>query len=293
MKTDTKKKTKGGFTLIELLIVIGLLGALTALILPRLAADRQEAMEDVCAYNKAGTVRTLYQYEEVTGGYPADMHSGLIAYDSGSTSNRMLGMPTGMAFNISDGAGSPAAKPASIVALTSNEVASLAAAGITSLCYDTGLNSRPLAAGDYVIMSCNGHLATPEQWLHKDFTPSVAGSGDPAKGRITFDGRTLINWITDMTPAGGGNPGVIVACFIAPTVDWSKGSGDNSDWTKGEVEVGISLPGQAPCPTEDAEGGHDISFGYHSAHFLVDNDGSDGIQPAKLLGVMCGQPLNP
>jgi prepilin-type N-terminal cleavage/methylation domain-containing protein len=60
MKVKTVK-TKGGFTLIELLIVIGLLGALTALILPRLAADHEEAMGDVCDYNQAGTVRVLTQ----------------------------------------------------------------------------------------------------------------------------------------------------------------------------------------------------------------------------------------
>jgi prepilin-type N-terminal cleavage/methylation domain-containing protein len=283
-----KQLKKSGFTLIELLIVIGLLGALTALILPRLSADRREALQDVGKYNKAGTLRVLYEYEEIVKGYPNDMHSGLVAYDSGATGNRMPGMQKNMAFNIGDGGGSPPAKPASIQPLTATMVESLAAAGITSLCYDSGINSRTLQAGDYVVMSCN---AAGAQWLHKDFSPGVPQSGDPAKGKITIQGRTLDDWVTDMH--GGTRNGVIVAAWITPTVDWSAASGDNGDWTKSHVELGIAIEGQAPVPTEDAEGGNDVSFAYMNAHFLVDNDDADGIQPARLLDVMCGQPLNP
>jgi prepilin-type N-terminal cleavage/methylation domain-containing protein len=283
-----KRMKESGFTLIELLIVIGLLGALTVLILPKLTADRQEAMMDVSEYNKAGTIRTLYQYEEITGRYPNDMHSGLEAHDSGATDNRMDGMQKSMAFNISDGTGSPSAKPAAIQPLTANMVASLNAAGITSLCYNSGLNSRTLAAGDYVVMSCN---TAGEQWLHKDFSPGVTGSGTPPKGKITFEGRALDEWVTDMH--GGARDGVIIACWVTPAIDWQAGDGGNTDWTKGNVELGISIEGQAPVPTEDAEGGNEVNFAYYSAHFLVDDDDTDGIQPAKLIGVMCGKPLNP
>lgn len=287
-KRKTKKQRNEGFTLIELLIVIGLLGALTALILPRLTANRQEAIMDISEYNKAGTARVLYQYNDLFGCYPEDMHSGL---SDMSTGVRMTGMPKCANFNITDGTGSPPAKPASIVKLTSNEVASLAAVGITSLCYSNGLHSKTLAADDYVVMSCS---SSSDQWLHKNFTPAVAGSGTPAKGKITFDGRALTDWITDMNP-GGGNDGVIVVCWVAPTTDWAAGSGDNTDWTKGNVEYGISLPGQAPVPTEAAETDGEITFAYYAGHFLVDNDSSDGIQDAKLIGVTCpgGMPLNP
>ena len=53
--------------IVFLLIVIGLLGALVALILPKLTADREEAMGDVCDYNQAGTVRVLSQYADMFG----------------------------------------------------------------------------------------------------------------------------------------------------------------------------------------------------------------------------------
>ncbi len=290
MITKKAKRNRSGFTLIELLIVIGLLGALVALILPRLTADRREAMMDVGKYNKAGTLRTLHQYKELTGKYPNDMHSGLVAHGSGVTANRMPGMQKSLSFNVSDGTGNPAAKPASIQPLTATMVASLAAAGIERLCYDSGFNPRPLAEGDYVVMSCN---TDGEQWLNRNFSPGVPQSGNPPKGRITINGRRLNEWVEDMRPAGGGNPGVIVVTWIAPTVDWRPGDGGNTDWTKGAVELGIAIEGKAPTPTENAEGGSDVSFGYNNAHFLVDNDDSDGIQPARLLDVMCGKPLNP
>jgi prepilin-type N-terminal cleavage/methylation domain-containing protein len=277
-----------GFTLIELLIVIGLLGALTALVLPSLSADRREAMMDVSEYNKAGTARALQQYHQITGQYPADMHSGLEASDSGATGNRMDGMQKSMAFNVTDGSGSPPAKPASIQRLTQTMVDSLAAAGITSLCYNTGLNSKTLAEDDYVVMSCN---SAGEQWLHKDFGPPVGGSGNPPKGKITFDGRPLDEWVVDMN--GGTRNGVVIACWITPTVNWEAGSGDNNDWSKGNVELGIEIEGQAPVPTEAAEPGGEIEFVYYIGHFLVDNDDSDGVQAAQLIGITCGKPLNP
>ncbi|MFW5864150.1 MAG: type II secretion system protein, partial [bacterium] len=56
-KNAKRKNRKSGFTLIEMLVVIGLLGALTALVLPSLTANREEALGDVCDYNQAGTVR--------------------------------------------------------------------------------------------------------------------------------------------------------------------------------------------------------------------------------------------
>jgi prepilin-type N-terminal cleavage/methylation domain-containing protein len=288
MMRKSHRIPRSAFTLIEMLVVIGLLGSLTALILPSLSANRREALMDVGQYNKAGTARALYEYKDITGNYPNDMHSGLVASGNGATGNRMPGMQKAMGFNISDGTGNPPAKPASIQPLTQTMVDSLAAAGITSLCYGSGLNSKTLAEGDYVVMSCN---SDGDQWLHKDFSPGVSQSGDPAKGKITIEGRTLDEWVEDMN--GGTNDGVVVACWIAPTVDWSAGSGDNNDWSKGNVELAIDMEGQSPVPTEDAEGGNDVSFAYYSAHFLVDNDDTDGVQPAKLIGVMCGKPLVP
>lgn len=287
---DSNKKNQSGFTLIELLIVIGLLGALTALILPSLSADRKAALMDVSEYNKAGTARTLYQYKDLVGEYPSDMHSGLSDMAAGI---RIAGMPKCASFNVTTGGG---IRPTSIAQLTATEASSLAAAGVDSLCYDTGLHSKTLADGDYVVMSCS---AVDQQWLHKNYSPSVATTPSGVEvGKITFDGRTLDTWIRDMNSdktAFTGTDGVVVAAYIAPTTDWSAGSGDNNDWTKGNVTLGIALEGQAPVPTEAAETTGEISFAYYVAHFLVDNDDTDKIQPAKLIGVTCpgGTALNP
>ena len=77
MKRIHTKTPNRGFTLIELLIVIGLLGALTALVLPSLTADREEALGSICDYNQAGTVRTLRQFASMMGHYPNQFHTGL------------------------------------------------------------------------------------------------------------------------------------------------------------------------------------------------------------------------
>lgn len=252
-----KFQRSGGFTLIELLIVIGLLGALTALILPSLAADRSEALGEINQYNKAGTARALYEYHGLFGEYPDYLHTGTDANDS-----VMDGMPAPM----------KKAVHGTTATLTASEAESLNNVGIDTVCYDTGLNTKAVEAGVVVLDST--------EW-------TIGGSTT----EMTFEGRTPTEWIEDTY--GDASSGRVIALYLTPTTDWSGTSG-NSDWTKGAVELGISMEGQCPLPTTSVDGG-DVDFAYYAAHFLVDSTGADDPEDAILLGVTCtgGNPLNP
>lgn len=175
MNTKEKKmKKQSGFTLIELLIVIGLLGALTALILPRLTADREEAMGDVCDYNQAGSVRVLTQYNDMFGAYPAGMHNGL--EDTTATAVAIEGLPdaqTGhMVTDIAD----------TRLALSADQAASLIAAGITTVASGTGYNITTVAADVNVAAACADDGSNP--WL------------DDGGVEMTFDGIAISDWAT-------------------------------------------------------------------------------------------------
>lgn len=259
-----KKKNNQGFTLIELLIVIGLLGALTALILPSLSANREEALGDVCDYNQAGTVRTLNQYNNLLGVFPDDMHNGMTAKDNSALA--MPGLPNAQNVNMGDGATIPTT---TLHSLTAEEVASLAEAGIDSICSGDGLDSDAIAVGT--------HVAVAVDWV------------DDGGDAYSFDGITLANWQTgtgtpswDQDATGVGKTGTVICLWIAPTVNWSAGDAGNNDWTKGNVELGIALEGQCPIPTAGLDG--DADFAYYMAYFKVY---SDGTTAARLLGTSC------
>jgi competence protein ComGC len=257
------------FTLIELLIVIGLLGALTALILPTLSANREEALGSVCDYNQAGSVRTLKQYENLVNAYPADLHTGLQGTDA--TAEAMEGLPSAqtehMVTDIAD----------TRLALSANQAASLAAAGIDSVASGTGLNTTAVAEDVNVAAACAADGSNP--WF------------DDGGVEMTFDGIAISDWATATgTPSWDASAGPVVCLWIAPTVNWSAGSGDNNDWSKGNVELAIDMEGQCPIPTAAASG-DEVSFSYYMAYFKVYDDGS----PARMIGSTCPEcgVLNP
>ncbi len=272
MMTTLNKKNRvkrQSFTLIELLIVIGLLGALTTLILPTLSANREEALGDVCDYNQAGSVRVLKQYENIVGGYPADLHTGLQGTDA--TAVAMEGLPDAqtdhMITDIAD----------TRHALTTNQATSLSAAGIGSVCSGTGLNSTAVAEDVNVAAACA--VDGSNAWL------------DDGGVEMTFDGIDISDWATATgTPSWDASAGPVVCLYVAPTVNWSAGSGDNNDWSKGDVELAIDMEGQCPIPTAAASG-DEVSFAYYMAYFKVYDDGS----PARMIGSTCPEcgVLNP
>ena len=266
------RRRKTGFTLIELLIVIGLLAALTALVLPSLSADRSEAMAGINQYNKAGTARAMYEYHDLFGEYPNDMHTGLS--ENSSSASAMPGFPKPM----------KAKAIASRTTLDANEVESLSAAGITSVCYGDGLNSQTLAAGtSYVI-------ETTDWSIGRSTTPMTFNGMSTYELLAQYLGGTAEDSDSDGTPDAYDGNGRIIALYITPTTDWSSDS--SSDWSKGAVELGISLDGQVPMPTVAVDDSSDVDFAYYAAHFIVDGTGE---KPAKLVGITCsgGGALNP
>lgn len=247
-------KKQGGFTLIELLIVIGLLGGLTVLILPRLAADREEALADICDYNNAGSLRVLKQYKQLYGLYPSDLHTGL---DDVVVANAdpMDGLPSELAVNM--------AVVGTVHALTDDQADSLEAAGIESIAFDTGLNREDVDENVAVIRVAVG-------WQDD--------GGDP----YSFDGIP-VHGAAPSWEAGfaGEEPGIVVALFVAPTTNWAGGSDGAGDWTKGNVQYGIDLVGSCPIPTEGIDG--ELNFAYYMAYFKVYNNGD----AARLIGTSC------
>ena len=265
--TNVRIRRNRGFTLIELLIVIGLLGALALLILPSLMSDREEALADICEYNQAGTVRVLKNYRNLIGVYPADMHNGLT--DASGTPTGMPGLPEAQLANMVTNIATTRH------ALTAPEATSLIDAGIHSICSGYGL-APTLVAADVIVAELT------DQW--------VDDSGAP----YTFDGILLDDWRAQTNSGTAG--GTIISLWIAPTVNWDYGSGDNKDWTKGNVKLSLGLAGQCPIPTAGVQG--EIDFSYYLAFFLVDSDG-DGAGgpglPARLIGTSCPEcgVLNP
>jgi len=279
MKT-TAHKTRT-FTLIELLIVIGLLGALTALILPSLTANREEALGDICDYNQAGTVRILKQYENLVNGYPADMHNGLDA--ATEIAKAIPGLPGAQKANMVATIDGPCP---SIHQLTKLQAKSLSTAGITSICSGTGLNQTSIkdVAGDTDVATS---VAVVRAYS------AGAYWTDDASADITFDGRSLRQWETAAnTPSWDQKEGegVVVVLWLAPTTDWDSGRGDINDWSKGSVTMAIDMEGHCPIPTEAASG-DEVSFAYYMAYFKVYNNGA----PARLIGSTCPEcgVLNP
>jgi prepilin-type N-terminal cleavage/methylation domain-containing protein len=270
MSRKSSKSRKSGFTLIEMLIVIGLLGALTALILPALSANREEAIGDICDYNQAGTVRVLHQYRSLIGLYPSDLHNGLDG--TAATAVAMDGIPEAQSYNMTgedpldmdgDAATDDGIGPTR-VALTANMADSLTAAGITNVCSGTGLNSTAVATGVNLV-------ELTDAWL--DDTPAA----------YQFDGQSLAAWRAKTN--SGTSDGVIVVLWVAPTVNWAAGDGSNTDWTKGNVQLGIDLEGQCPIPTGGIDG--DPEFAYYMGYFLVDTEAAPDNSPAQLIGTSC------
>lgn len=222
-----------GFTLIELLIVIGLLAALAAVLLPSLMGDRTKALENVCNYNQAGTLRTLKQYETMTSGMlPNGLHTGL------ETDGSVMGtLPAALAANMG---------LAPSAALDSEDVAALNAIGITKLAYGTG-DPGGTSADDkigYIPLTGSANVVV----LSTDWK-------NDAGDEYSFNGKTF----SLLTEEGYDK---IIPLFIAPSTDWS--SSNSVGWVKG-FEVSMELPGACPVP--------DADFAYYMAYVGIKQTG--------------------
>ncbi len=76
----TNLKNCSGFTLIELMLVVIIIGALVAMVMPRLAGRTEQAKVGAAQADINANIATaLKLYELDNGGYPADTDGGLDA----------------------------------------------------------------------------------------------------------------------------------------------------------------------------------------------------------------------
>jgi prepilin-type N-terminal cleavage/methylation domain-containing protein len=244
-----KKTVKfAGFTLIELLIVIGLIAALASILLPSLMGSREDALEGICSYNQAGTLRTLRQYQAMTGNLPDGFHSGLkIDEDSGAALNEpMAGMPPALIKVLAE---ATASNPtAGIVQLTAAEANSLKAAGINYLAYGNGKSNptNSIESMGYIATALGSYVISIGNGCHNE--------GDPDQKLYTFNGKTIDSYLDE----GFSN---VIALFLTSTVSWEAPS---TSWVKG-FTLKMEVPGTCPIPQTD--------FAYYVAYVGVKGEG--------------------
>lgn len=264
-----KKMTRKYFSLLELLIVIAIMGALAALILPHFTTSESAAKDVVCDYNQAGTVRYINMFNTANGAYPTGFHTG-------------LNTPAGEMISLAEFGTQPTyanllASPASV--LTEGEVESLAKAGITKLAYGKGnvnLTTITVTPGaeqdDPAVVNaavCKITTATPWYEVYGTINETTgAGSDGRADSILKINGKTFAEYLT-------AKPGILVPFLAAPTIEWEKAYVNGETEVKSKIEV--PLVGKCPWP-------EDGSMKYYICLFWVD---STGKEPAKLVSSAC------
>lgn len=271
MFSKSRKKVKRNlFSLIELLIVIGIMGVLTALILPQFSNAEENAKDTGCDYNNAGTLRYVSMFRAANGKYPTGFHTGLDG--------------TGAVYGTADD--QPGIDPTAANMSAACTRAPLTDAGDGSAEYLTSMKKAgiiSLAQGNGAAEKIVG--ATPATINVAQITGNWSESSkDGAVGTediLTFSGKNFTEWMSE-TDSPDKKAGIIVPLFAASTVDWDNyynEAGDAVDASK----IGIALPGKCPWP-------EDGKLRFYICFFKAYADGS----PAKLIGTACPEcgPLN-
>lgn len=261
------KKNNQGFTLIELLIVVALLGALAALVLPSMQANRTKAMEATCDFNQVSTLKTLTDHYSLNGALPDYLHTGKDADDTAQTKTALSGVPG------KDGEDGTTLdnmmNNVTVAPLSSNEVLSCQAAGLKNVVYgDDGGTTVALNVDESVGNICKPNVDT-------DANPFLADDGQA----ITFNGHNLTWWNGDSDGAGGA-AGTVFMTFITPIADWSTSS--DNDWGKGlNSSVSVKKAGECKVPV-------DADFSYYIAYIKAFSTLDEGEAiPAILVGTSC------
>jgi type IV pilus assembly protein PilA len=257
------KQLRRNFSLIELLIVIGIMGALTALILPQFQNAEDNAKDSACDYNNSGTLRFVTMFKAANGVYPTGFHTGMDGanvftvgegdtdYGVDPTAANMSGMTTKAALtDAGDG--------------TAEYLTSMKESGIVTLASGTG------EATDIASVPVCQIASTDSAWSEDSSGGTVATTNI-----VTFGGKTLPELAAANGIKQGDGAGVIVPLFVASTVDWEKAyKADGTE--KGDSYVNIALEGKCPWPA-------DGKFRYYICFFKAYADGT----PAKLVGTAC------
>ena len=250
MFSKSQKKVKRSFfSLIELLIVIGVMGVLTALIMPHFQNIENEAKDVGCDYNNAGTLRYVHTFKSVNGDYPSGFHTGLEA--SGAAGIVQKEDATGTAL-VGDTAINMATPKSTVEALTAGELASLQAAGIVQ--------------GAYGVAAAEDFAATT---FVAKITAATVGDWTEAEVNMTINGKDLKSY-ADATHN-------VIPLYVATTINWDEVYPDGTVADAVASKVTIPLVGKCPWPA-------DGMFRYYICFFQVDTTGAE---EAKLLGTAC------
>lgn len=275
-----------GFTLIELMIVIVIIGALTAIILPQFDTSEAEAKDAGCDASNYGTLSQLSKYRSLNGVYPSRMHTG---FEKGTTNT--MGTTNGVSALASiTKANWTNSDTGSTETLTAEQAASLKEAGIVTLAYGGfggEVEFKPVAQDMEVPAVTTSWY---ELWeLNATTGKREEGNLDKGSAPVTINGVKLENYIyedpqvAEADPTTAKKDGIVVPLFIAPTTDWEHWY--DADGNENDSKIQVAQAGGCPW----LEGGSE--FRYYIAFFKVYDDG----RKAKLLGTACPEcgSLNP
>ncbi len=259
-----------GFSLIELMIVVVILGALVAIIIPQFNQSESEAKDAGCDASNYGTLRQISNFRSINGVYPSRLHTG---YEADSSSSVPMGDGSATA-KLADVTRSNFVANCSLVQLSTNQVASLKAAGIVKLAYGGfGIDSdfQETDTDDYV-------ASITSSWLENH---------DDNNTKVTINGVDLPDYVQADPYDSSADPeedGIVVPLFAAPTADFDHyylGSVD------AQYDSKVSIAQVGGCPWLEAGS----QFRYYICFFKVYDDGT----AAKLIGTACPEcgSLNP
>lgn len=283
MKKNANRKQLP-FTLIELVIVIAILGALVALILPAFSTTEKDAKETSDAYNSRGVVRYVQMFQNANGYYPSGFHTGLTADGTPMGLSEAFGVEEAEHHHDDDdddgdddhhheeGYTLEEDAPVEIATLSDTDnakyISSLKAAGINYL-----------TAGDVAEAT-----ATPLKNTSVTIPALQVKTDNNEVKDLVFNGRQLQNWIKPEQFEMGEHDanGMIVALFVTPNIDWEHvySGGYHDHGNHGHFEViensRIALKNAPVSSVSKAD------FRYYCCFFKLFKDGS----AAKLVGVV-------
>lgn len=264
------RRTLAGFSLIELMIVVVILGALVAIIIPQFNVSESEAKEASCQSSQYGTLRQLTNFRSINGVYPSRLHTGSETEASLTTMGTTDGVP-----KLSGEVATNYLHHSDWTDLSENQAKSLASAGIVQLAYGGFDGGSGSLSAEFVETTNGVHVISIDpDWVGED-------------GEVTINGIKLAKYAQEDpydTSASPAVDGLVVPLFASPTADFDHyylGSVE----AKNDSKISIAQVGQCAA----LKAGED--FRYIIMYFKVFNNGD----PAKLLGTTCANcgSLNP